>query len=91
MHPLIRSLGQWIMTGIDPLDAVFRTVARWLASSAVSALADAGLARIGVSEQTKGVLFVMALLILIVAVRGGTLMHRARHGNPPLIQITHRK
>lgn len=79
MHPLVRRIDHWIRTGIDPLDAALKTIARWFASSALSALADAGLARIGICDQTKGVLFVVALLILIAAVRGGTLMHRARH------------
>lgn len=68
------------MTGIATLDTTIKPVAKWLAGSALSALTDVGLARIGVSDQAKAELLVAALVMLMIALGGVTLMRRVRLG-----------
>jgi len=65
------------MTNIVTLDTTIKPVAKWLAGSALSALTDAGLARIGIGDQAKAGLFVAAFVMLIIALGGVALMRRA--------------
>ncbi|MCF8151658.1 MAG: hypothetical protein K9K30_08245 [Burkholderiaceae bacterium] len=83
MQVMPRMPGLRNMTSIPSLDTVVRPVAKWLAGSALSAMTDVGLARIGVSDQAKAALFVAALVMLMIAFGSVALVRRVRQGNRP--------
>jgi hypothetical protein len=66
------------MTDNVTLDTAIKPVAKWLAGSALSALTDAGLARIGIGGQAKVGLFLAAFVMLMIVLGGVALMRKAR-------------
>lgn len=71
------------MTSIAAFDTAIKPVAKWLAGSALSAMTDVGLARIGISDQSKAALFVAALVMLMIAFGSVALLRRVRQRKRP--------
>lgn len=80
MTALAREFIGGLLAGVTPFGAAFKAVARWLAAAVLSALADAGLALIGIGSLAKALLLAMALLVLVATVTGWSLILRILHG-----------
>jgi len=80
MTALAREFIGGLLAGVTPFGTAFKSIARWLAAAVLSALADAGLALIGIGSLAKAMLLATALLILLATVTGWSLMLRILHG-----------